>query len=452
MKNLKQFRQLKNEQVDVDSGSIDENMKKRQDAMRVAHGAMSRDEFRRKWGKKKPAKYNPIHGPGGVYKNVTRSESTENVQESKWKVTFVHQHPDGEKKHDYVVSAPHQNAADKKALAAHSQAHPKGDFHMWNSEQISEGLEDACWKGYEAIGMKMKDGKKVPNCVPKEGHAEDAQTAHQAAHAALKKGDVDAYHQEMDKKFAAHQAAEKEASKKPVKTFEAADDEKNLKITKHSRLAVEAEKRGDKGAQQYHLNMVSKLKNESVVAEATDKNSKKHLVTVTVTDPNHAMVSKRKEKIMKRVKVSSDDPKGAVAKAEAHYKKHGFKVHDALHHSVIGESLDTDEFVDQYDTENENGNSCEANQNPQKGIAEAEEQTPAEDKETIDRVKTLIRLGLLDMSQLNAAVRVMKKLELDQPITSTQEREVLGELLEKLIGIVTGDDTIFRKVRLAVSK
>jgi hypothetical protein len=434
MKNLKQFRQLKNEQVDVDSGSIDENMKKRQDAMRVAHGAMSRDEFNRKWGKKKPAKYNPIHGPGGVYKNVTRSESVENVD---------------------------------------------------------EGLEDACWKGYEAIGMKMKNGKKVPNCVPKEeaqneamakvsvtrpighriadigpggkehnvqtkdwpgDHAAAAQTAHQAAHAALKKGDVNAYHQEMDKKFAAHQAAEKEASKKPVKTFEAADDEKNLKITKHSRLAVEAEKRGDKQAQQYHLNMVSKLKNESVVAEATDKNSKKHLVTVTVTDPNHAMVSKRKEKIMKRVKVSADDPKGAVAKAEAHYKKHGFKVHDALHHSVIGESLDTDEFVDQYDTENENGNSCEANQNPQKGIAEAEEQTPAEDKETIDRVKTLIRLGLLDMSQLNAAVRVMKKLELDQPITSTQEREVLGELLEKLIGIVTGDDTIFRKVRLAVSK
>jgi hypothetical protein len=29
-------------------------------------------------------------------------------------------------------------------------------------------LKDACWKGYEAIGMKMKDGKKVPNCVPKQ--------------------------------------------------------------------------------------------------------------------------------------------------------------------------------------------------------------------------------------------------------------------------------------------
>ena len=29
-------------------------------------------------------------------------------------------------------------------------------------------LKDACWKGYEAYGMKMKDGKEVPNCVPKK--------------------------------------------------------------------------------------------------------------------------------------------------------------------------------------------------------------------------------------------------------------------------------------------
>jgi len=31
-----------------------------------------------------------------------------------------------------------------------------------------EGLEGACWEGYEAIGMKEKNGKKVPNCVPKD--------------------------------------------------------------------------------------------------------------------------------------------------------------------------------------------------------------------------------------------------------------------------------------------
>lgn len=33
----------------------------------------------------------------------------------------------------------------------------------------AEGLEDACWDGYEAIGTKVLDGRIVPNCVPIEG-------------------------------------------------------------------------------------------------------------------------------------------------------------------------------------------------------------------------------------------------------------------------------------------
>ncbi|GAB3195004.1 hypothetical protein GCM10027293_04500 [Pontibacter aydingkolensis] len=33
----------------------------------------------------------------------------------------------------------------------------------------SNSLKDnnPCWKGYEAVGTKKKDGKEVPNCVPK---------------------------------------------------------------------------------------------------------------------------------------------------------------------------------------------------------------------------------------------------------------------------------------------
>lgn len=27
--------------------------------------------------------------------------------------------------------------------------------------------KDPCWTGYEMVGMKDKDGKLVPNCVPK---------------------------------------------------------------------------------------------------------------------------------------------------------------------------------------------------------------------------------------------------------------------------------------------
>jgi hypothetical protein len=29
--------------------------------------------------------------------------------------------------------------------------------------------KNPCWKGYEAFGMKVKNGRTVPNCVPKTG-------------------------------------------------------------------------------------------------------------------------------------------------------------------------------------------------------------------------------------------------------------------------------------------
>ena len=52
--------------------------------------------------------------------------------------------------------------------------------HIIKSHEMGEavkeptgGLSDACWKGYTAVGMKMKNGRKVPNCVPKEGVTEN---------------------------------------------------------------------------------------------------------------------------------------------------------------------------------------------------------------------------------------------------------------------------------------
>jgi hypothetical protein len=36
------------------------------------------------------------------------------------------------------------------------------------TRKAGDKLAAACWKGYEAIGTKVKDGRKVPNCVKKE--------------------------------------------------------------------------------------------------------------------------------------------------------------------------------------------------------------------------------------------------------------------------------------------
>lgn len=59
----------------------------------------------------------------------------------------------------------------------------------------------------------------------------------------------------------------------------------------------------------------------------------KHVVNVTISDPNHTMVSKRKEKISRRATVSADSKESAVQGALRFYRKQGLKVHD---HDYVG--------------------------------------------------------------------------------------------------------------------
>ena len=35
------------------------------------------------------------------------------------------------------------------------------------TENYKTAKKKPCWKGYEMVGTKKKNGKKVPNCVPK---------------------------------------------------------------------------------------------------------------------------------------------------------------------------------------------------------------------------------------------------------------------------------------------
>jgi hypothetical protein len=50
----------------------------------------------------------------------------------------------------------------------------------WSQDFIEKMKDDPCWKGYEAVGMKKKGRRMVPNCVPvsKSEHGEgDVATA-----------------------------------------------------------------------------------------------------------------------------------------------------------------------------------------------------------------------------------------------------------------------------------
>lgn len=59
----------------------------------------------------------------------------------------------------------------------------------------------------------------------------------------------------------------------------------------------------------------------------------KHVVNVTISIPNHPMVSKRNNTIFKQAFVFADCKESAVKKALQFYKRRGFKIHD---HEYIG--------------------------------------------------------------------------------------------------------------------
>lgn len=57
-----------------------------------------------------------------------------------------------------------------------------------------------------------------------------------------------------------------------------------------------------------------------------------HRIGLTVTDPNHPMVSKRGETYQKTVRVTGNDREDAINQAIAHHRRKGYKVHD--HHYI----------------------------------------------------------------------------------------------------------------------
>jgi len=71
-------------------------------------------------------------------------------------------------------------------------------------------LKDTCWTGYTAVGMKMKNGRKVPNCVPTNEEVEQLEEGRPSqrhpleGHEYHKKTDAELVHIAKD----AHKAAE----------------------------------------------------------------------------------------------------------------------------------------------------------------------------------------------------------------------------------------------------
>ena len=239
-------------------------------------------------------------------------------------------------------------------------------------------------------------------------------------------------------KFMAHRLIKKHMNE-AVEIAEDVDSEKNIKITQHSQEAIAAEKRGDKQAQQFHLAIVAKLKNESVT-EGTEQND------------GEEEVSMAKSQLLKVVDMAKDlaDAMDDEDELEAWIQNKITTAYNELDdvHSYVeyGEDLQ-DEKYDAADKDTPMDESVIAEE------TEDGEETAGmsdDEKKSLARLQALIRLGLLDRQRLPIIARAIKKLDTEMPINNIAEKMALFELLHSMIAIVTGDTSVFAKVRSSV--
>lgn len=126
-----------------------------------------------------------------------------------------------------------------------------------------------------------------------------------------------------------NQEQDDKLKREEVEIQESSDDAHFSKQTPKMQDAINRHLRMGKSYKDAVAAASKHVKEETELAEE----SQKHIVNVTVSDPNHTMVSKRKETIQKRATVTAKSRESAVDTALAHYKKQGYKVHD---HNYVG--------------------------------------------------------------------------------------------------------------------
>ena len=56
---------------------------------------------------------------------------------------------------------------DMKMCKGHDNMYKCEDYESDNEDEDKwDNIQKACWSGYKQVGMKDKNGRQVPNCVP----------------------------------------------------------------------------------------------------------------------------------------------------------------------------------------------------------------------------------------------------------------------------------------------
>lgn len=278
-------------------------------------------------------------------------------------------------------------------------------------------------------------------------HEAEMKKHHDAAHAALRKGDLESYHNHLDKKYEVGVARDKVNAKKPVKVYESAEQlaesTKAEKLSDTAHAATQEARHGSspdrhkkaaaahKDASEAHAKKLDSLIRNNGHPDAIahhEAKIKSHDSQATVHAFHaHRIASKKKTTNEETVAEAAGDNLKITrhSKQAVEAGKRGDRAAQAYHLQKI--------------------NNLRAKQDMTESVED-------EDKAELQRLTLLVRFGLLDKSKLQIMQRSIKKLNSSQNVTSQAEREVLFELLQNLISVVTGDTSIFGKVRATVAK
>ena len=81
-----------------------------------------------------------------------------------------------EMKETHMSTAKKQNQSQKDAKGEKEivKLTAKEDKEWKTFAQMRAEIDEACWDSHKQVGFKMKGGKRVPNCVPKNEEADKA--------------------------------------------------------------------------------------------------------------------------------------------------------------------------------------------------------------------------------------------------------------------------------------
>ena len=323
----------------------------KRDFQTMMAGGMSRDDYNKKHGLGKYAEKSGKSklDPTGVYHNLIKGVKEETDKDLPFTPDKPHKPVAKSGKFGSAYSTVRHLARQAMQKQAKKLNKEEGDKISIGEEALIEKLDKkedlraaldrhtehaiAANKRGDDEAVKVHQGyiNKIKNKMAKMVRTEEVEPYY-------KRHDVDAEQERRDREEDETKAErEKTELAKRTKMKEEVELEEGkkgyapgwmLKADPELAKKVKANTQGFKDLKKYAGKDIPK-KEEVELQEASDA----HKVMVTVSDPHHTMVTKRKEQIMKHVIVRAGDKGDAQAKAEAFYKKRGYKVHGSEYHS-----------------------------------------------------------------------------------------------------------------------